>query len=125
MEKILQLQDAFGSLIDIVPEPKKSKRKHHFIAMFYDVKNSDVSSAWAESVNEISDAYVTLVKNKADISRLKKLHKNYCKEYEYIINLEKMPSINELELLVDAVDDSFDLSSLKDMKKVETLNERK
>lgn len=123
MENILQLNDAIGSLIDIVPEPKKAKRKNHKIALLYDTKNSDVGSAWAESADAIANAYRVLLVNESVVSH--SLQKNYMKRFENFIDLQKSPSIEDLVTLVNDVENSFDLCSLRDLKKVETFDDRK
>lgn len=100
MDSLLQFQETLGSLIDIAPEPKKVKRKKHNIKLFYDIHNSDVSSAWAESACEISKSYDLLIKNEADDNKLK----DYLKSYEKIIEIGKSISLKEISDLVNEHD---------------------
>lgn len=102
MENILQFQDALGSLIDIAPEPKKVKRKTHSIKLIYDTHNSDVSSAWADSIYEISKSYNHLIDNGLHNHQLKLL-KEKLKSYENNIDLGKRLSLKEISTLVKAL----------------------
>ncbi|AZG35634.1 MULTISPECIES: hypothetical protein [Shewanella] len=119
MENILQFQTALGSLVDIVPEPKKVKRKTHSIKLSYDLNNSNVSSAWADSIYEISKSFDRLVDDEARQAK-KNVFKSYFKSYEHTIDLGDKISLNEL---IDAINE-FDAHSnqlrLKNSRKVET-----
>ncbi|MGL1957161.1 MAG: hypothetical protein OCD00_07595 [Colwellia sp.] len=95
MDNILHIQTALGSLVDLVPEPKRVKRKSHNIKLFYDFCNSDVASAWAECNYEISQSYDSLTEDAEYHGRLA-LYKDYLKSYERVLDLGKKISLNNV-----------------------------
>jgi|GEM_PF-3588272 len=128
MEIMLQLQEALGSLIDIDPEPKKVKRRTHRIKLLYDSNNSDVSSAWADAIYEISNSYDFLVKESDEHYNKSKLLNDYLKSYENNIDLGSRLSLNKISAIVNECDENCNIEHsnqtlLKDIRKAAFINE--
>lgn len=109
MDNILQFQEALGSLIDIVPEPEKVKRKTHKVELLYDTRQSSVPAAWADCSSHVSKAYSVLTSQEL-------ANPTYVTCID--IDIGERLSLKEISKLVNEGDQDSILATLRNWRRV-------